>query len=188
MNYFSREMSFSFFFIILSWSHFSEMIFSEDIEMQFIERIQMTIRASCFASIPLLGNMIVIPLLILLVEKCQKRLNLIEDKHQYEKFLDININLIRDHFHALLLFEINIFALAVMDNTLCEHFQGKCFLFTAIFFISRFMHIYQTVFSNSMDFRAKNYQLHLITLGENISLMLNIILMIINVNYRMQDG
>ena len=102
----------------------------------------MTIRASCFASIPLLGNMFVIPLLILIVEKCQRTLNLVEDKYHYERFLDVNICLIRDHFHCLLLFEINIFGLAVLDNNQLEYFQGKCFVITAIFFISRFMHIY----------------------------------------------
>ena len=149
-------MILSFFFILVSWCHFSSWVFYQDVELQFVERIQMTIRASCFASIPLLGNMIVIPLLILLVEKCQKTLNLLEDKTQYEKFLDVNINLIRDHFHALLLFEINVFGLAVLDNNQLEHFQGKCFLFTAIFFLSRFLHIYQTIFTNSMDSRAKN--------------------------------
>ena len=82
----------------------------------------MTIRASCFAIIPLLGNMIVFPILILLVEKCQKTLNLVEDKYHYEKFLDVNIGLIRDHLNCLLLFEINIFGLAVLDNNQIDFF------------------------------------------------------------------
>ena len=67
------------------------MLFPYDTEMQFIERIYMIMRATCFASIPLLGNLLVIPLLILLVEKCRKSFNLMEDKYTYEKFLNVNI-------------------------------------------------------------------------------------------------
>ena len=47
-------------------------VFASDIELTFIERIYMTIRATCFASIPLLGNMLIIPILIFFVEKCKR--------------------------------------------------------------------------------------------------------------------
>ena len=144
----------------------------------------MTLRASCLAIIPLLGNMIVIPLLIFFVEKCQKKFKLTEDKTDYEKFVDANINLIRDHFHQLMLFEINIFGIAVLNNNQIDYFQGKCFLLTAIFVLSRFMHIYTTIFTNSKKQNCKNYEIHLMTFGENISLMLNIFMMGVNLFMR----
>lgn len=71
-----------------------------------------------------------------------------EDKYTYEKFLNVNIQIIKDHFHMLLLFVINIVGLAVLDNNQIEYFLGKCFVITIIFSISRFMHIYQTIFVN----------------------------------------
>ena len=69
-----------------------------------------------------------------------------------------------------MLFEINIFALAVLDNNKLESFMGKCIVITGIFIVSRFMHIYETIFNNSKNLRNKNFEVHLSTLGENISL------------------
>ena len=54
------------------WFHISGAVFASDIELTFIERIYMTIRATCFASIPLLGNMLIIPILIFFLEKCKR--------------------------------------------------------------------------------------------------------------------
>jgi hypothetical protein len=122
LTVFHRHTYLFMFVVLASWFHLSYVIVSEDIEMQFIERIYMVLRASCFASIPLLGNMFVIPLLIFMVEKCQKKLNLIEDKQQYEQFLDVNITLVREHFHCLLLFVLNISGYAVLDNNQLDYF------------------------------------------------------------------
>ena len=173
--------------ILLTWFHLSYLIAGEDSELQFIERIYMVIRASCFASIPLLGNMFVIPILILVVEKCQKRLNLIEDKQQYEQFLDTNIGLIRDHFHCVLLFVLNVSSLAVLDNNQLECFQGKIVAVTCLFFAARFLHIFETIQALPLNLKSKDYTSHLISMGENATTQINAFLFIINLCLRYND-
>ena len=122
LNYFQRQNALCAIIILISYFNVTESMFPDDLELNFIDRIYMTIRASCFASIPLLGNMFVIPILILIVEKFQRSKNIIEDKYHYQKFLDVNIQLIRDHFHMLLLFEINLFGIAVLNNNQIDNF------------------------------------------------------------------
>ena len=154
----------------MSWFSFANNIFQYDLELNFVDRINLFIRASCIASVPPLSNLFVIPILILIVEKFQRSNNLIEDTYHYQKFLDVNIQLVREHFQSLLLYEINLFGLAVLDPNQVNNFQGKCVVITAIFCISRFIHIYQTVFINSKEQASRNYEMHLSTFGENLSL------------------
>ena len=85
----------------------------------------------------------------------------------------------------LLLFEINLFGIAVLNNNQIDNFQGKCFVTTAIFFLSRFMHIYETIFVNSItEQESKKYESHLCTLGDNASLQLNMFMFLVNLVLR----
>ena len=100
--------------VVSSWTYFSNH-FQSDKEMDFVARIYLTLRSSCVALVPLLANMLVIPILILIVEKFTEGLSkqeqsikkgdlkkeisvLVSDKHHYQQFLDTNISLLRDHF------------------------------------------------------------------------------------------
>mmetsp|Transcript_8523 Transcript_8523/g.14369 ORF Transcript_8523/g.14369 Transcript_8523/m.14369 type:complete len:199 (-) Transcript_8523:12-608(-) len=168
--------------ILLSWFNLPGLMSSEETELDFIEKVYLTIRASCFASIPLLANMLVIPIFILIVEKFQNQMKmLIEDKASYHKFIDTNISLIKDHFQMLLLFEINLFGLAVLEANKLQRFRERCIIIASIFFLSRFLHIYQKIvrsYNSSED--PKEMGGIRPTLGQNLILQLNFFLFLTN--------
>ena len=73
----------------------------------------------------------------------------IDNKNSYQVFLDTNMQLIRDHFQMLLLFEVNLFGLTVLDQIKVGYFKEKCIIISAIFFFGIFAHIYETIFKQS---------------------------------------
>ena len=91
LNWFNQQNTICSTLIIMSWFNFANNIFQYDLELNFVDRINLFIRASCIASVPPLSNLFVIPILILIVEKFQRSNNLIEDTYHYQKFLDVNI-------------------------------------------------------------------------------------------------
>ena len=82
----------------------------------------------------------------------------------------------------MLLFEINIFGIAVLDHGLVHNFEGKCIVISCIFFLSRFAHIYETIFWQTKDDPelSKVAPCAYVTFGTSLITTLNSFLAVVN--------